>query len=72
MKTNVLIGARAYACIVTDTRSMDLLCEPGKSVQKSLENHVLTMRKKAAKLLSDADFIESAMPHFADYKVIKA
>jgi hypothetical protein len=61
MKVTTIIGANAYACIKTPTRSMDVLIEPGKSVQFRLKEHAAELREKAARLMRDADFVEQAV-----------
>lgn len=67
MKTSILIGAHVYATIATNdgTRCMDVLIPPGNSVSFRLTEHVTELRDKAARLLRDAEFIESAIPLFA-------
>ena len=61
MKVTTLIGANAYACIKTPTRSMDVLIQPGKSVQFRLKEHAAELREKAARLMRDADFVDLAV-----------
>jgi hypothetical protein len=61
MKVTTIIGANAYACIKTPTRSMDVLIEPGKSVQFRLKEHAAELRAKAARLMRDADFVDLAV-----------
>ena len=61
MKVTTIIGANAYACIKTPARSMDVLIEPGKSVQFRLKEHAAQLREKAARLMRDADFVDLAV-----------
>ena len=61
MKVTTIIGANAYACIKTPTRSMDVLIDPGKSVQFRLKEHAAELREKAARLMRDADFVDLAV-----------
>jgi hypothetical protein len=61
MKVTTIIGANAYACIKTPTRSMDILIQPGKSVQFRLKEHAAELREKAARLMRDADFVDLAV-----------
>ena len=61
MKVTTIIGANAYACIKTPTRSMDVLIQPGKSVQFRLKEHAAELREKAARLMRDADFVDLAV-----------
>jgi hypothetical protein len=61
MKVTTIIGANAYACIKTPTRSMAVLIQPGNSVAYRLQEHADELRKKAARLMRDADFVEQAV-----------
>jgi len=61
MKVTTIIGANVYACIKTPTRSMDVLIEPGKSVQFRLKEHATELREKAMRLMRDADFVDLAV-----------
>jgi hypothetical protein len=61
MNVTIIIGANAYACIKTPTRSMDVLIQPGNSVEYRLKEHADELREKAARLLRDADFVEQAI-----------
>jgi hypothetical protein len=61
MKVTTIIGANAYACIKTPTRSMDVLIAPGNSVAYRLQEHADELRAKAARLLRDAEFVEQAV-----------
>lgn len=71
MKTKIIIGAHAYACIETETRTMDILLSAGRGAQQSLNETVADMRAKAEKIMRDADFIEFAIPSFSDVRIIK-
>jgi hypothetical protein len=61
MKITTIIGANVYACIKTPIRSMDVLTEPGKSVQFRLKEHATELREKAMRLMRDADFVDLAV-----------
>lgn len=61
MKVTTIIGASAYAVIKTPTRTMDVLIEPGKSVQFRLKEHSAQLREKAMRLMRDADFLDLAV-----------
>jgi hypothetical protein len=61
LSVTTIIGANAYACIKTPTRSMDILIQPGKSVAYRLQEHADELREKAKRLLRDADFVEQAV-----------
>jgi hypothetical protein len=61
MKVTTIIGANAYACIKTPTRSMDVLIQPGNSTAYRLQEHADELREKAARLLRDAEFVEQAV-----------
>ena len=61
MKITTIIGANAYACIKTPTRSMDVLIAPGNSVQFRLKEHATELREKAMRLMRDADFVDLAV-----------
>jgi hypothetical protein len=61
MKVTTIIGANAYAVIKTPTRTMDVLIEPGKSVQFRLKEHATQLREKATRLMRDADFVDLAV-----------
>lgn len=61
MKVTTIIGANAYAVIKTPARTMDVLIEPGKSVQFRLKEHAAQLREKAARLMRDADFVDLAV-----------
>lgn len=71
MKTKILIGAHAYACIETEKRTMDVLLSAGRGAQQSLRETVANMRAKAEKITQDANFIESAIPSFDNVRIIK-
>ncbi len=61
MKVRVIIGSNVYAVIESQTRNMDVLIPPGKGVGARLAENATEMREKAARLLRDAEFIESAI-----------
>jgi hypothetical protein len=61
LSVTTIIGANAYACIKTPTRSMDVLIQPGNSVAYRLQEHADELREKAKRLLRDADFVEQAV-----------
>jgi hypothetical protein len=61
MKVRFIIGASAYAVIESQTRTMDILILPGKSVKTRLAEHATELREKAARLLRDAEFVGSAV-----------
>jgi len=51
MKVRIIIGAQAaYACIETDTTSMDVRLEPGRSPAKSLREWAEEQKRKADRL----------------------
>lgn len=60
MKVSILIGANAYAVIMTDTRSLDVLLAPGRSAAKSLRESAEEDRAKAERLLARAELLDQA------------
>ena len=60
MKTTLLIGNNAYACIKHDAGNMDILLAPGKSASASLCETAREWREKAARLLRNADLADQA------------
>lgn len=61
MKVRVIIGAHAaYACIETDTTSMDVRLEPGRSPAKSLRETAEEWREKARRLQERANLLSVA------------
>lgn len=65
MQVNILIGANAYACIKTESTSMDVRLSPGKSAAVSLIESASEMRAKAAQLLKHAELIMQAADSLA-------
>lgn len=62
MKVRTLIGAQAaYACITTESVSMDIRLEPGRSAAKSLREWADEQLAKAERLSRNAQLaIEAA------------
>ncbi len=68
MKVRVIIGAQAaYACIETDTTSMDVRLEPGRSAAQALREFADDLKgqserlqKRAALAVAAADQLEAA------------
>lgn len=61
MNVKVIVGAQhAYACIKTETTSLDVLLSPGRSPAQSLLETATEMREKAAKLIARAELVEQA------------
>lgn len=60
MKVSTIIGAHAYACIKTDTLSMDIRLNPGRSAHQSLMETAEEWRQKAERLLRNAELAEQA------------
>lgn len=51
MKVRVIIGAQAaYACIETDTTSMDVRLEPGRSAAQALREFAEEQKRRADRL----------------------
>lgn len=67
MKVRVMIGAQAaYACIETDTTSMDVRLEPGRSAPQSLREWAEDLKgqserlqKRAALAMAAAEQLEA-------------
>lgn len=56
MKVRTIIGAEAaYACITTESISMDIRLEPGRSASKSLREWAEEQKAKAARLERNAE-----------------
>ena len=56
MKVRTIIGAQAaYACITTESISMDIRLEPGRSAAKSLREWAEEQKAKAARLARNAE-----------------
>lgn len=60
MKTTLLIGNNAYACIKHDNGNMDILLSAGKSASASLRETAQEWRDKAARLLRNAGIADQA------------
>ena len=60
MKTTILIGNNAYACVKHDNGSMDILLSAGKSASASLRETAQEWRDKAARLLRNAGIADQA------------
>jgi hypothetical protein len=60
MKVHMIIGAHAYACIKTETISLDVRLEPGRSAKQSMLESVAEMRAQAERLMCRAELIEQA------------
>jgi hypothetical protein len=61
MKVRTIIGAQAaYACIETDTTSMDVRLEPGRSAAQSLRETAEEWREKARRLQERANLLSVA------------
>ncbi|MCX7173902.1 MAG: hypothetical protein NT159_08245 [Proteobacteria bacterium] len=60
MKVRIFVGARAYACISTDTKSLDVQLSAGKPAAASLRESAKDMREEAARFLERAALIEAA------------
>jgi hypothetical protein len=61
MSVRILVGAQsAYACIKTETTSLDVQLSAGKSPKTSLGETVKEMREKAERMNKRADLIEAA------------
>lgn len=55
MKVRILVGAQAaYACIETESVSMDIRLEAGRSAEKSLREFADEQMAKAQRLLRNA------------------
>lgn len=63
----ILVGAEAaYACIKTETRSLDVRLMPGKAPTTSLRETAAELRQQAQQLHQRAALIESAATALAD------
>lgn len=61
MQVRIFCGAQyAYACIKTETKTLDVRLSPGRSAAKSLQETVQEIREQAARLLDRAALIEAA------------
>lgn len=61
MKVRTIIGAQAaYACITTESISMDIRLEPGRSAAKSLREWADEQKAKADRLDRMADLARQA------------
>ena len=61
MKVRTIIGAQAaYACITTESVSMDIRLEPGRSAAKSLREWAEEQRNKADRLARNAQLAIAA------------
>ena len=61
MKVRLLFGASAaYACIQTETRTLDVRLAPSIPAGASLRQTAQEMRERAARLISTAELIERA------------
>ena len=69
MKVRIFVGAsRAYACIETETRNMDIQLASGKSAEKSLREYAAEERARALKILQRAEVAEAAANHLENNK----
>lgn len=59
-QVRIIVGASAYACIKTETQSLDVRLSAGRSAAVSMRETAAEMKAKAARLLANADLIESA------------
>ena len=60
-KVRILVGAEgSYACIKTETKSLDVFLAPGKGAADRMLESAQEMRAKAARLLANAALVESA------------
>jgi hypothetical protein len=55
-----MIGAHAYACVKDNIGQIDFLLSPGRSAQKSLRAHAADERKRAARIIRNAERAEMA------------
>jgi len=60
MKVNLFFGANAYAKIVDDIGSMDVLLNPGRGAWNSLRESAIENKEKAEKLIRDAHRMQEA------------
>jgi len=56
----LIIGTNAYAVITAPGRSLDVLLNPGRSAAQSLRESAKENRDKAARLVSQAELMETA------------
>lgn len=67
MKTTLLIGNNAYACVKHDAGNMDILLAPGKSASASLRETAQAWRDQAARLLRNATLADQAAIDLDDH-----
>lgn len=61
LTVKTIVGAEAaYACISTESVSLDVRLAPGKSAFKSLKESAAEMREQAERLIKRAELIEQA------------
>lgn len=61
MKVRILVGAKnAYACINTISTSLDVRLEPGRSAAQSLREFAEEQKRRADRLIRQADLAMSA------------
>lgn len=60
-KVRIVIGTHVYANITTSTRDMSVLLPSSKNAGTGILNAAADLRKKAEKLINDANFIEGAV-----------
>jgi len=61
MKVRVIIGAQAaYACITTESISLDIRLESGRSAQRSLQEFAQEQTDKALRLIRQAQLANEA------------
>ena len=67
MKVTITCLAQdAYACIKTETISLDVKLDHGRGASKSLADSASEMRRKAARLIRNAALIEQASTILGD------
>jgi len=61
MKVRIFVGAEyAYACITTNSKSLDVRLEHGKSAAQSLADSADDLRVQASRLLERAGLLDAA------------
>lgn len=61
MKVRVMVGAQAaYACITTESTSLDVRLEAGRSAQQSLQEFAQEQTDKALRLMRQAQLANEA------------
>jgi hypothetical protein len=69
MKVSIILGANAYAVIDEGNRKTDILLSHGKSPEASLREYADEQRKRAARILEQADLAEKAAQQLENDKI---